>query len=458
MSATETIAHWIVDTNYEKIPSEAITVAQEACFDCLGVMLAGSVQPHGRIFIRYIEDLGGKPEATVVPTGFRTSACNAALANGTLSHALDYDDSGAFAHASTVLFPALLALADKTGVSGRDLIEAYVVGFEVGVGLASPYKQSRGFHKMAVFGRMAAAAACSRLLHLNDIQVQAALGIAGSMASGLVRNHGTMTKPLHAGLAARDGVMAAELAARGWTAGSDIMDHPLGFIPSFCGEAGNVDEIVKSLGNPFTIHNTIIIKKYPCGAGNHPTIDSILELMKEHHFDYRDVEEVELQQSYQSDYVLYAKPRTGLEGKFSVLYNAAAALVQGKVDIDTFTDERVQDPRIQETMDRIRIRILSRWDEWEEKSSGRWPQGSTGFTGKPVRVRLKDGRGLTKTIAPKQMLGSPRNPWGSENIRAKFESNVGLALPKHKVQEAVEVWSKLAEVGDIRRAIGCVVS
>ena len=458
MGATKAIAQWIAKTNFGDIPPEAKKTAEIGCFDCLGVLIAASVQPHGKIFLRYIEDLGGKPEATVVPTGHRTAVSNAALAMGTLSHALDYDDSGAFAHASTVLFPALLALGEKIDASGQKLIEAYVVGFEVGVRLASPYKQARGFHKMAVFGRMAAAAACCKLLDLNDAQIQMALGIAGSMASGVVLNHGTMTKPLHAGLAARDGVMAAELAARGWTGAADIIDHPLGFIPSFCGDAGDVDAIVKSLGNPFTIQNTIVIKKYPCGAGNHPTIDSILELMKEHRFDYRDVEEVELQQSYQSDYVLYAKPRTGLEGKFSVLYNAAAALVQGKVDIETFTDERIHDPRIQETMDKVRIRILTRWDEWEEKSSGKWPDGSTGFTGKPVRVRLKDGRVLSKTIAPKQLLGSPRNPWGFENIRAKFEANSGLALPDHRVQEAAGLWSKLGDIKNIQNAIPFVLT
>jgi 2-methylcitrate dehydratase PrpD len=458
MAATQATAQWITDTKSSQIPAEAIRTAEVGCFDCLGVLLAASAQPHGKLFARYIEELGGKPEATVIPNGFRTSVSNAALANGTFSHALDYDDSGAFAHASTVLFPALLALAEKMGSSGRNLVEAYVVGFEVGVRLASPYKQSRGFHKMAVFGRMGAAAACSKLLKLDRQQVQMALGIAGSMASGVVLNHGTMTKPLHAGLAARDGVMAAELGARGWTAGEDIIDHPLGFIPSFCGDAENIDEIVQRLGSPFTIYDTIVIKKYPCGAGNHPTIDSLLALMEEHHFDYRDVEEVELQQSYQSDYVLYAKPRTGLEAKFSVLYNAAAALVQGKVDIETFSDERIQDARIRETMDKIHIRILSRWDEWEEKSRGRWPDGSTGFTGKPVRVRLKDGRVLAKTIPPKEILGSPRNPWGLENIRAKFESNASLALPARKVAEAAEVWSRLAEIKDIRSAIQCIVA
>jgi len=146
MGATKAIAQWITNTNLSDIPPEAKKTAEIGCFDCLGVLIAASVQPHGKIFLRYIEDLGGKPEVAIVPTGFRTAVSNAALGMGTLSHALDYDDSGAFAHASTVLFPALLALGEKIAASGQDLIEAYVVGLEVGVRLASPYKQSRGFH------------------------------------------------------------------------------------------------------------------------------------------------------------------------------------------------------------------------------------------------------------------------------------------------------------------------
>jgi 2-methylcitrate dehydratase PrpD len=199
--------------------------------------------------------------------------------------------------------------------------------------------------------------------------------------------------------------MAAELAARGWTGAADIIDHPLGFIPSFCGDAGDVDAIVKSLGNPFTIQNTIVIKKYPCGAGNHPTIDSILELMKEHHFDYRDVDEVELQQSYQSDYVLYAKPRTGLEGKFSVLYNAAAP-VQGTVRYRDFHRRAHSGHSHSRNDDKIRIRILTRWDEWEEKAAANGPTDRPGLPAKPVRVRLKDGRVLVKSTAQ-------RNYWAS---------------------------------------------
>ncbi|MBI4333925.1 MAG: MmgE/PrpD family protein [Chloroflexi bacterium] len=463
MRPTEYVAHWICNTGYADIPEKAKQVAQETAFDCLGVMLAGSAQPHGKIIIEYIQGFGGKPEATVIPTGQRLPAPAAALVNGTLAHALDYDDRSGFAHSASILLSTLLALGEKTGASGRDVVEAYVVGHEVGDGLR-PRKSKideSAFHRMGVSGRIGATAACARLLKLDQKQVQMALGIAGSMASGVNHNHGTMTKPLHAGLAARDGVMAVELAARGWTAGESILEHPSGFLEAFYGSGEDAASLAERLGKPFRIQDMVMIKKYPCGGSNHFTIDALLELMKEHRFDYRDVEEAEVQQAYYSHYIdpIYEWPRTGIDGKFSMRYNAAAALVLGKVDIDTFTEKTVRDPRIVETMHRVRIRVLSKWEISEANVQRRWPGGSsTGSTGKPVTVRLKDGRVLSKAIPPDGILGSQKNPWGFENIRAKFETNARLALPEAKVQEAVRVWSRLEQIPDIREAIRCVVA
>lgn len=218
MGATEIVAKWVVNTSYEDIPPEAIRMANESCFDLLGVILAGSVQPVGQIIQQYVADLGGAPDATVLSGGGRISMPNAALANGTMGHALDYDDFGGFGHPTVAIFPALLALGENMGATGRDLLEAYVVGCEVGLALqhTTKYNQMlRGFHSTGVIGRMA----CAKLLKLDEGQTTTALGIAGSMASGLIHNFGTMTKPLIAGLTCRDGVMAAQLAQRGLTAG-----------------------------------------------------------------------------------------------------------------------------------------------------------------------------------------------------------------------------------------------
>ena len=166
MGATEQIAKWVVTTNYEDIPPDAIRVANESCFDLLGVILAGSAQPVGEIIQKYVEDQGAAGQATVLASGIESSLPNAALANGTMGHALDYDDFGGFGHPTVAIFPALLALGENSGASGRDLLEAYVVGCEVGLALAHATKYNqmdKGFHSTAVIGRLACAAACAKL-------------------------------------------------------------------------------------------------------------------------------------------------------------------------------------------------------------------------------------------------------------------------------------------------------
>ena len=234
MGATEKIAKWIIDTGYEDIPPDAIRVANESCFDLLGVILAGSTQPVADIIQQYVADQGVADEATVLAIGQRSTSSQAALANGTMGHALDYDDFGGFGHPTVAIFPALLALGEKTGATGRDLLEAYVVGCEVGLALqhTTKYNQmEKGFHATAVIGHMA----CAKLLGLDEQQTTMALGMAGSMAGGLIHNFGTMTKPLHAGLVCRDGITAAQLAQRGLTSGEHIIEHPLGFARTVLG-------------------------------------------------------------------------------------------------------------------------------------------------------------------------------------------------------------------------------
>ncbi|MFQ6030276.1 MAG: MmgE/PrpD family protein, partial [Dehalococcoidia bacterium] len=386
MGVTEKVANWVVNTSYEDIPPEAIRVANESCFDLLGVILAGSVQPVGGIIQQYIDDQGGKPEATVLASGLQTSMANAALANGTMGHALDYDDFGGFGHPTVAIFPALLALGESLNSTGRDLLEAYVVGCEIGLALqhTTKYHQmERGFHSTAVIGRMAATAACCKLLKLDEPQTVTALGIAGSMASGLIHNFGTMVKPLHAGLTCRDGVMAAQFAQRGFTAGDQIFEHPLGFTTAILGEGiYDLNEMAENLGKPFRVQDALIIKKYPCCGGNHAMLDSLFSLMREHNFTLDDVVNAEVDQSYLSIVMLYPEPDDELKGKFSAKYNVAAALVDGEIGIGTFSEEKINDPEIKEAMEKVNTRVFSKWEEGSSEI----------FGGVPVRITLKDGR------------------------------------------------------------------
>ena len=447
MGATETIAEWIVNTSYEDIPPEAIRVANESCFDLLGVILAGSTQPVGEIIQQYVDDSGGSTQATVLASGLQTSLANAALANGTMGHALDYDDFGGFGHPTVAIFPALLALGETLNSTGRDLLEAYVVGCELGLALQHTTKYAqmeRGFHSTAVIGRMAATAACAKLVGLDQEQTVIALGIAGSMASGVIHNFGTMVKPLHAGLTCRDAVMAVQFAQRGFTAGHQIFEHPLGFTTPILGEGiYDLNQMADNLGNPFRVQDALIIKKYPCCGGNHAMLDSLFSLMREHNFTWEDVASAEVDQSYLSIVMLYPEPDDPLKGKFSAKYNVAAALVDGEISIDTFSDEKIADSTLGEAMDKVTTRVLSKWEE----SSGEVSRGL------PVRITLKDGRTFEHVTDRDMILGGAKNPWGFDNIKGKFEVNAGLVLPEDRVSETVQTWSEIGEVTDLSETI-----
>ena len=447
MGATEKIASWIVNTDYEDIPPDAIRVANESCFDLLGVILAGSTEPVADIIQQYVADQGGVDEATVLASGQRSTSSQAALANGTMGHALDYDDFGGFGHPTVAIFPALMALGEKTGATGRDLLEAYVVGCEIGLALQhyTKYNQmEKGFHATAVIGHIACTAACTKLLGLDERQTTMALGMAGSMAGGLIHNFGTMTKPLHAGLVCRDGITAAQLAQRGLTSGENIIEHPLGFARTVLGPGiYDLEDMSDNLGEPFRVQDALMIKKYPCCGGNHSMLDSLFSLMREHDFTYDDVVSAEVAQPYLSIVMMYGEPDTGLQGKFSSQYAVAAALVDGDMGIDTYTDEKVQEPVIKEAMQKVNQRVVAK----AEELSVDFDQGI------PVKITLKDGRVLEHSTTRQNILGSQHNPWGFDNIKAKFEVNAALALGRERIAETVDTWSDIAQVQDISEAI-----
>jgi len=452
MGATDTIAKWIVNTTYEDIPPDAIRVANESCFDVIGVILAGSAQPVGDIIKKYVADQGAAPQATVLSSGSQSSVANAALANGTMGHALDYDDFGGFGHPTVAIFPALLAIGEHSGATGRDLLEAYVIGCEVGLALqhATKYKQmDKGFHSTAVIGRLACTAACAKLMKLDHGQTVMALGMAGSMASGLIHNFGTMTKPLHAGLTCRDGVTAAQLAQRGLTAGDQIIEHPFGFATTVLGEGiYDLDDMAENLGKPYRVQDALMIKKYPCCGGNHAMLDSLFSLMRDNNFTHEDVASAEVDQSYYSVVMLYQDPDDELKGKFSAKFNVAAALVDGEIAVDTFTQEKIADPTINETMGKVRTRVMAKSEEMLTRSED----------GHKVKITLKDGRVFEHVTARADILGSQKNPWGFDSIKSKFQENVALVLSQEGVDDAVNAWSDILQVSDVSGTVSRTLS
>jgi 2-methylcitrate dehydratase PrpD len=453
VAATEqTIARFIVETKDEAIPSEAVRTARDAAFDCVGTALAGAAQPLGKIMLEMTREEGGTPEATVIGGGLRTSATTAALANGTLGHALDYDDMGGFGHPSVVLLPPVLALGERLGASGRDVLNAYVIGFEVAINLnaASHYVQTEGgFHSTAVFGTMGATAAAARLLRLDVQQTVMALGIAGSMPAGVCQNFGTMVKPLHAGMASRNGVQAALLAKKGYLGTDMIFESKVGFFSTYIREGHyNLERAVSGLGKPFRLQDSLVIKKYPCCGTNHSALDSVLSLMREEKLSFDDVVQVTVDGlPYLSHVLLYPKPTRGINGKFSIHYNVAAAILDGKVAIESHTDEMLERPAVKDALGKVHIEVQSRWE----------PGYSAGPTATPVTLRLKDGRVLTRSTNRHTMHGTAKDPLSRDELVAKFRQNAGLVLAPDAAKRAADVWLRLDELPKVREAMDAVI-
>ena len=385
--------------------------------------------------------MGGHQEAAVLGTALYTAPGLAALANGTLGHALDFDDVTRHlrGHPSVPVAPVVLALGEAMGASGAEVITAFVVGVEVeakiGKAMTSAHAR-RGWHPTATIGTLGAAAAAANLLGLTPPQVRMALGIAASKAAGLRQNFGTMTKPLHAGEAARNGVEAAQLAQRGFTADAQILDARFGFFSTFVGAGEFVPEtVLQDFGTPYEIVSPGIgVKPYPACRQTHRGIDAMLDLVHTHRLQPDEVSEIRCEISARmQDFLIYHRPRTGLEGKFSMEYCLAAALLHGRMGLAQFADASVQDARVQDLLQKVRL-------IHPDKDSPDWDTMLPDI----VEVVLRDGRRFQQRVdIPK---GDPELPLTWEELVAKFQDCAAVVLPTEQVQEAVQHIARLEEL------------
>ncbi len=442
MNLTERLARFVAGTT--DVPAEARLQARRAVLDTLGVILAGSREEASRIVAGWVREQGGVPEASVLGHGFRAALAEAALANGVSGHALDFDDVSASmrGHPSVPLLPALLALAEKQGGSGRELLSAFVLGFEVecrlGRAMGGPH-YALGWHATATLGSLGAAAACGRLLGLDAGRTQMALGIAASLASGVQQNFGTMTKPLHAGWAARNGVVAASLAARGLTADAEALEGPNGFLRAATAGA-EIDPAMalEGLGGSWEIVTPGIgVKLYPCCYATHRAIDAALALRQRYGIDPAGIERVEARLSSGTLIPLQRElPSTGLRGKFSLEYCLAAAFLDGRVALESFSDEAVRRPQAQALAPKVTA--------VEEGPEMAFP--IEGFAA--VRIVLATGATFEGRVdAPR---GDPEHPLTWEELAAKFRDCAALALPPQAVDRAIAAIEGLEEARDVR--------
>jgi 2-methylcitrate dehydratase PrpD len=428
-------------------PAEARARAAIAVLDTVGVSLAGASEP-ASLIVRQVVAAEGGDACTVFGTPVRASMSGAALANGTAAHALDYDDMCfiSLAHPSAPLVPAVLAAAESARLAGRAVLDAYVVGFEIEARLGrlmNPRHYQRGWHCTSTLGTVGAAAAVSRLLRLDAAAAGHALAIAASEASGLKENFGTMVKPLHAGLAARNGVLAALLAQAGMTASERALDGPQGFLHALDSERAALDEAIADLGKRWEILDTgITVKLYPSCAGTHPSLDAILDLRRREGFGADEVERIDVDvDAIVPTILIHDRPATGLEGKFSLPFCAAAAVVFGRVGIDTFEAASLTNPEVTALMPRVAMHVDSSLDA-----------GAPPLTQARVHVRLRDGRVLTQRANGAR--GYPANPASDEELDAKFLACAGRALSGAASARALDLLRRLETLEDMRTLTG----
>src|ERR1700760_630308 len=381
---TQSLGRFVADLSPNRLPEEAARVARMGFIDTIGTMIAGRNEDSVRIMTETLAPADGP--ATLTFGDRKAPAPEAAWINGTAAHALDYDDVALRGHPSTVLVPAILAEAEHLGASGSDMITAYVAGYETWAELFrrdSGLLHQKGWHPTGLYGAVGAAAACAKLRKLDAQKSAIAIALGASQSAGLMSNFGTMTKPFHAGKAAHAGIMAARLAEAGFTANTDALEHPQGFLHAIS-PTGTEDRTSDSkAGVEWAILTQGLgIKKYPTCYCTHRAIDCMLDLVAKSPIAAEGVEKTTVEISdYFSTVRRNHRPETGLAAKFSMEFCMASGIVAQRVGLRELTDQFVQRPDIQALMKKVEIVTTT---EHDPELPGAAPRDQ-------VTVRLSDG-------------------------------------------------------------------
>lgn len=451
MTAARRLAAFTTSLTLDDIPADVAEHAKLHLLDTLGCGLAAhalDIAAEGRTAM---SELGGEAQATVIGLEVSLPSPNAAFANAMLCHGLDFDDthSDSVSHVSTVTCPAALAVGEAGGRSGRDVLAAIVGANEVvtRIGMAASGEfHRRGFHPTAICGVFGAATAAARLRGLDAERATSALGIAGSMASGLFAylEDGTPTKPIHPGWAAHGGVLAARLAQLGAEGPPSVIEGRFGLYHAYLAAAQGEIDIEKQLADLGSRWETprIAYKPYPACHFMHGSLGATAEAAAGLSPD--DVEEILVTVPAAGVSLVLepaeskVAPRSEYEGKFSLQYSAAAMIVHGRVGVSTYSDEAIADPRVLDLARKVR---------YETKDYETYPAAFPGG----VLIRTKSGR--TIEVDFPYQRGGPENPLSSDEVRAKFRENASLALSAEDLEELEGAILTLEEQDELTPAL-----
>ena len=460
-SLTAYVADFIVETNPEDIPEAVAHLGKRSVLDGIGLAFAGAASETGRIVRRYLDTLSVSAEegCAVIGSGMRVPARFAAFANGVSIHADDYDDTqlavakdrvyGLLTHPTAPALPAVLALAERAGASGRDLMLAYQIAVEVECKVAEailPRHYQHGFHSTATCGAIGAAAGAVRMLGLDREKVRRALSLAASQAGGLRENFGTMTKPFHAGRAAESGVVAAELASLGFTASPIGLEADRGFFRA-AGGGYSADMIDGKLASPWTFASPgVSIKPHPSGSLTHPGMSVMADLIQKHDIRPERVKRVAVGTNHNMpNALIHHRPVTELQAKFSMEFCMAILLLERKAGLAQFTDEVVNRADVQALLRKVDFGVHP-----DAEAAG-FDKMTT-----IIEIELDDG-----TVYQGQAdfgKGSPVNPMSDRELEQKFLEcaqwgGVDAAVAK-KIADLLLRIERLDDVRELTRLLG----
>ena len=441
---TEALARFVAKPGFDALSAQAARIVKSGFIDTVATMIAGRDEPVVRIVREFVAARqSGVREAQVLFGGETAASADAALINATAAHALDYDDVALGGHPSAVLVPAILAAGQSLGASGAEALRAYLIGYEVWAELLSREPDAyhlKGWHPTAVLGTVGAAAAVAHLHRLTADQCRNALALAASMASGVVANFGTMTKPLHAGRAASCAIDAVRLTIGGLTAAPDAIEHHSGYLAALSPH-GRADRTARAstLGKQLRILDAgLSIKRYPMCYATHRVIDGVLDLATAHDLKAADVKEVHASVGIaQASMLRNHAPRTGLEAKFSLEFAVASALVARKVGLKELTDEFVARPQVRDVMTRVKT----------STTDTRCPIEPVFALTDRVALELNDGRRLDSGEI-RFARGNAKLPLDGAELKAKF-FDCAAGLDVASLYARLDALEDLASVRDL---------
>ncbi len=451
---SQAIGRFVSELKLAQVPQEVREKAKLVFLDSMGIALASSTMDFGRMVLNVARQLGGAAESCVIGSSIKVAAANAVLANGTLAHGLDYDDTleEAIVHTGCCAATTALAVGEAVGSSGLAVLEAAIAGTEVmcKVGLVAPGKfHARGFHPTALCSTFGAAAAAGKLYGLQGTEWSDAFGLCGSQSSGIIEYlaDGSWTKRLHPGWSAHGGVVATLLAREGFRGPVKVFEGQHGFFRSFGGPSDYQYEKLLELGRNWEIPR-LAFKSYPCGSISHPYMDCALKLKQKYSPHPANIIEVVCRTAEGPVHRLWEpladkrRPATSYGAKFSLPYSIAVMLVRGRAGLEEFTEEAIRDTEVLKLASKVRYELDSTID---------YPRHFSGH----VKIRLADGATLEENQPYPR--GGFEDPLPPTEIEDKFRANAALALSEDKIERlitAVGALEQLPTLGSLTNLLG----